>query len=169
MKRQIPTLSLRQFNGSEDDRAAFVDEYRAALHGPGFFFLTDHGMDPRIVDAAMTVLPGFFERLPEDVRMRYRRDDYAGYTPSGAETALGAKRPDEKMTFHVRDGHAPEVCEVPAFTPSLKALFGEFEQLGHTLLRATGSESPPAEIPSRTPDGKLPAARGFLPRETRQQ
>lgn len=133
---QIATLDLNDFLSDGIRKAHFVKQLRHALSTTGFFFLANHRIPQSVVQKAMAVLPKFFRQLPQATRMKYVGTDVMGYTPPRVEKGEGFKIADEKHFFHVRNGKAPYVEEVPDFTAALAALDGYFQADMITLLQA---------------------------------
>src|SRR3546814_7129959 len=105
--------------------------------------ITDHGIDPALIDRAWTKAKEFFA-LPEAVKRAYfipGGGGARGYTPFGTEIAKGAKEVDLKEFWHVgRDlpaGHRlaaqqpnnvwPD--EVESFRATFETLFAAFDRV----------------------------------------
>ena len=126
--------------------AAFGDAFRRT----GFAVVSDHGIPQGMIDAALAATRAFFA-LPEAVKAAYvvkGGGGQRGLTPFGIEAAKGAARADLKEFWHVgRDlpaGHRlaatmpPNLwpAEVPAFQPSVSALYTALDNAGRRMLRA---------------------------------
>lgn len=126
----------------------FAQDFGASFERFGFAMITDHGIDPALIDAAWTKARAFFA-LPEAAKRAYHVAGLGGargYTPFGVEIAKGAKEVDLKEFWHVgRDlpeGHPlaaqqpnnvwPD--EVPSFRTTFETLFAEFDRVGGRLL-----------------------------------
>ena len=116
----------------------------------GFAVVSDHGVDPAVIDAALADARAFFA-LPEAAKRAYHMPGIGGargYTPYATEVAKGAREKDLKEFWHRgRDlpaGHRFErfmppnvpVAEIPSFDSSTKALFEALDEMGRVLLRA---------------------------------
>lgn len=132
------------------DPDAFAAALGRSFEETGFAVISDHGLDPALLERAMAKIKAFFA-LPDEVKRRYRVEGgggQRGYTPFGVEAAKGADKVDLKEFWHVaRDlppGHpyaaqmAPNVWpkEVEGFREALSALYAAFDDLGATVLRA---------------------------------
>lgn len=116
----------------------------------GFAVVSDHGLDPDGVGAALDAAKAFFA-LPEAVKRGYRvpgGSGQRGYTPFRTEVAKGADLPDLKEFWHIGRETAldhplaqpwgPNVwpAEVPAFKPAQLWLFESLDAMGGRLLAA---------------------------------
>jgi isopenicillin N synthase-like dioxygenase len=126
--------------------AAFGD----AFGRTGFAVVTDHGIDPALIDRALAATRAFFA-LPEPVKRRYYvpgGGGQRGLTPFGIETAKGATASDLKEFWHMGRDLAPGdplrtampdnvwPGEVPDFNPAVAALFAALDAAGGRVLRA---------------------------------
>jgi isopenicillin N synthase-like dioxygenase len=135
----------------------------------GFAVVTDHGLDPALVSAALVEVKALFA-LPETVKRAYHVAGGAGqrgYTPFGIETAKGEAHADLKEFWHVGrelpEGHRfesvmpPNVwpAERPGFRPAMLALFEALEALGARVLDAIGEtlEAPDGLFADAIADG----------------
>ena len=142
MTAAVPVISL----SLPADR--FAQDFGASFERFGFAMITDHGIDPALIDAAWTKARAFFA-LHEEAKRAYHVAGLGGargYTPFGVEIAKGAKEVDLKEFWHVgRDlpeGHPlaaqqpnnvwPD--EVPSFRTTFETLFAEFDRVGGRLL-----------------------------------
>ena len=142
MTAAVPVISL----SLPADR--FAQDFGASFERFGFAMITDHGIDPALIDAAWTKARAFFA-LSEEAKRAYHLAGLGGargYTPFGVEIAKGAKEVDLKEFWHVgRDlpeGHPlaaqqpnnvwPD--EVPSFRTTFETLFAEFDRVGGRLL-----------------------------------
>ena len=99
----LPVLDVGAFRAGDraGSAAAFVDELRAACHGPGFFLVTGHGVDRQMCAAVLEVSRQFFA-LPDADKLaieNVRSAQFRGYTRVGQEHTNG--RPDwrEQLDF----------------------------------------------------------------------
>jgi isopenicillin N synthase-like dioxygenase len=144
---QIPTLSLAD---QERDPEGFAQAFGASFRSFGFAIVTDHGIDPKLIDSAWTATRQLFE-LPEDAKRRYYSAELAGqrgYTPFGTEIAKDAAHVDLKEFWHVgRDlpaghrfrDHMPDniwPTELAEFEAIFTAMYAAFDRAGNQLLSA---------------------------------
>ena len=144
---QVRPLSLKQADG---DPAGFAAALGQSFEDYGFAVITDHGVDPALIDKAWAMTRAFFA-LPVDVKQHYQlagTGGARGYTPFGVEIAKDAKAHDQKEFWHVgRDlpaghrfrDHMPDnvwPAEVPEFRDALAVLFAAFDVAGGRLLSA---------------------------------
>ncbi len=54
----LPTLDFSRFH-SPEARAEFIGDLRNVLHDHGFFYLTGHGVDPRLVEDVLSTSKRF--------------------------------------------------------------------------------------------------------------
>jgi isopenicillin N synthase-like dioxygenase len=92
----LPVLDIAAFRAGDraGAAAAFVDDLRAACHGPGFFLVTGHGIDARQCAAVLDVSREFFA-LHDGEKLAIENvgsPQFRGYTRVGAEHTNG--RPD---------------------------------------------------------------------------
>ena len=72
----------------------FAKDFGASFERFGFAMITDHGIDPALIDEAWAKAKAFFA-LPEEVKRAYHiagGGGARGYTPFGTEIAKGAMR-----------------------------------------------------------------------------
>ncbi len=150
-KRTIPTVRLNQFvNGTEAEKAAFVEKLGKAFHEIGFVGVVDHGIPVELVDQFFNTAKSFFA-LPGSIKEKYEVPGGAGqrgYTSFGKEHAKQSKVADLKEFFQigqeVEDGDPiksvyPEnvpVSDLPEFTDAGRQLYRAFENAGAYLLEA---------------------------------
>lgn len=150
-EKVIPVVDVSKFTqGSESERAAFVDKLSKAFHEIGFVGIKNHGIPKLLIDSFYDASNQFFA-LPKDIKEQYNLKGMAGqrgYTSYGTEKAKGAKVADLKEFFQigqeVTDDHPNKeaypdnahVAEVPDFTSKGVELFKAFEKTGAHLLRA---------------------------------
>jgi isopenicillin N synthase-like dioxygenase len=126
----------------------FAQEFGASFERFGFAMITDHGIDPDLIDEAWDKAKAFFA-LDEEKKRAYHipgGGGARGYTPFGTEIAKGAKEVDLKEFWHVgRDlpaGHHLAAqqpnnvwpAEVAGFRTAYDKLFAEFDRVGSRLL-----------------------------------
>lgn len=143
----IPVLDLQDFTTGRDTDG-FVAGFGQALSELGFFALTNHGVEQRIIDAAYGAAEAFFA-LPDDTKTQYEIDDLKGqrgFTCFGREHAKDSAAPDLKEFWHVGrqtptanpvsypDNIWPK--EVPQFHPVMATLFQQLETCADSLMQA---------------------------------
>ena len=144
---QIPTLSLAD---QGHDPEGFAQAFGASFRRFGFAVVTDHGIDPKLIDTAWKATRQLFE-LPEEAKRRYYSAELAGqrgYTPFGTEIAKDAAHVDLKEFWHVgRDlpaghrfrDHMPDNIW-PTVLAEFEAIFTDryaaFDRAGNQLLSA---------------------------------
>ena len=144
---QIPTLSLAD---QGRDPEGFAQAFGASFRSFGFAVVTDHGIDPKLIDTAWKATRQLFE-LPEETKRRYYSAELAGqrgYTPFGTEIAKDAAHVDLKEFWHVgRDlpaghrfrDHMPDNIwpeELPEFESIFTDMYAAFDRAGNQLLSA---------------------------------
>lgn len=169
--RKVPELSLLSYvNGSEMQRAEFVEKLYSGIKDYGFIILTDHTITQDIIEDGYTSVKAFFD-LPEEEKNRYISEGNAGqrgYTPFGKEHAKDNPNKDLKEFYHVgrqvNDDHKfakyypknlfPEV-EVPGFKEATLNLYNELDKTSKILLEALGKalEVPPNYFSNMTDTG----------------
>ncbi|MBI1251582.1 MAG: isopenicillin N synthase family oxygenase [Alphaproteobacteria bacterium] len=132
------------------NKAAFAAAIGDSYAHTGFAVVSDHGLDPALLDRAMGDVKAFFA-LPDETKRRYHvpgGGGQRGYTPFGVEAAKGAAEVDLKEFWHVGrtlpPGHRfqafmpdnlwPE--EIPSFRRNLTDLFDALDRLGVEILSA---------------------------------
>jgi isopenicillin N synthase-like dioxygenase len=146
MTISVPALSLA---AQAADPHAFARDFGGSFERFGFSIISDHGIDPALIDRAWRATKVFFAQ-PTDAKTLYKspKGGARGYTPFGVEIAKGANENDLKEFWHVgRDlppGHAYSASMPPNIWPEypddFKAVFGklfaEFDRVGAQLLSA---------------------------------
>lgn len=146
-RRGIEPVSMSLY---EADFQTFADRLGASFERYGFAVVADHGLDQKIIDAALDDAKAFFA-LPEEVKRAYHQPGTGGargLTPFGVEAAKGAATVDLKEFWHVgrelpaghpyrkymRDNVWP--TEIPGFREHLYGMFSAMDALGRKILRA---------------------------------
>jgi isopenicillin N synthase-like dioxygenase len=142
---KVPVLSV-----AAEGRAEFAAAFGASFQRFGFAMVTDHGMDPALVEEGWAKAKAFFA-LPEAVKRRYiaiENGGQRGYTAFGTEIAKGASENDLKEFWHVGRDLAPGdplaatmppnvwPQEVSGFHETFSRLYAEFDRVGGILLSA---------------------------------
>jgi len=146
-KVSVPPLSLAQ----EGDHPR---DFAAALGGSferfGFAVVTDHAIDPALIDRAWALTKAFFD-MPAEWKRQFHLPGTGGargFTAFGTEIAKDATQHDLKEFWHVGrelpEGHRyretmpdnlwPEQPE--GFRDTFTELFAEFDRVGARLLSA---------------------------------
>lgn len=76
----LPVLDISDFlrNPAGENAEYFITTLRDTCHGPGFFYLTGHGIDQQLSDSALAVANQFFD-LPEAEREALAIANSAGF------------------------------------------------------------------------------------------
>lgn len=110
--REIPVVSLADWNGPDADRAAFADRLRTICHEIGFFRLVDHGAARDDIAAYFDALRRFFELTEADKATiaKERSPWFRGWERVGAE--LTDNRVDHREQIDVWSEHPPRPRDV---------------------------------------------------------
>ena len=87
-------LDLRRFDAGDAERAVFLTELRTAAHDVGFFYVTGHDVDARLLSDVMETSAKFFA-LPERDKLAIEMVNsphFRGYNRAGYEHTRG--KPD---------------------------------------------------------------------------
>lgn len=145
MNNPIPQLSLELLKNKDPHTISSLEQ---ALEQHGFFTITDHGLEDRLLEQSYEASKNFFN-LPLNIKNQYAQPQYAGargYTHFGKETALGESVADLKEFWH----HGPEldnsfdsrihsnisVTELEDFNKHCAELFLELNRLGMVVLES---------------------------------
>jgi isopenicillin N synthase-like dioxygenase len=88
---RIPQLDLRCFEAGEAQRAEFLAQLRDAAHEVGFFYVTGHGVEPRLLRDLLDSARRFFS-LPEPAKLAIEMVNsphFRGYNRVAAELTRG--------------------------------------------------------------------------------
>jgi isopenicillin N synthase-like dioxygenase len=147
----IIDLSCAAWGSARDRVAAQMDRAASEL---GFFYVTGHDVDPRVIDSLLGLSRSFFELAEETknrVHMKRGGRAWRGYFPVGGELTSG--RPDLKEGLYlgeelgendarVRAGlplHGRNLFpEVPGFREAVLAYMNALTALSHTLMALIG-------------------------------
>ena len=151
--RKVPELSLLSFvNGSDQERANFVDGLMTGLKDYGFIILVDHIIDTEVIKNSYTAVENFF-KLSKEKKMKYvcsSGGGQRGYTAFGVEHAKNTDVPDLKEFWHVgrevSNGHKfkdlyPDniwPTEIEGFEKDLQNLYDSLDETSRLLLDAIG-------------------------------
>jgi isopenicillin N synthase-like dioxygenase len=138
----LPLLSLA------DAPQRFSQDIGNSFKAFGFALVTDHGLDPALINQAWQLTAEFFA-LPEAEKRRYfapGQGGARGYTPFGTEIAKGATLHDLKEFWHVGrdvDAASPLAASMPpniwpvrpeGFRECFATLYDEFDRVGAVIL-----------------------------------
>jgi isopenicillin N synthase-like dioxygenase len=150
----LPTLDFRRFDAGVTERASFLADLRSAARGPGFFYLTGHGVEPDLIDQVLKLSRRFFA-LPDEDKLAIEMVNsphFRGYNRAGYEHTRG--KPDWREQVDIGaekparpfDKSAPPWARLqgpnqwPAALPELKPALlryqTEITALGVRVLRA---------------------------------
>jgi isopenicillin N synthase-like dioxygenase len=151
---EIPQLDLSRFDAGQETRADFLAQLRAAAHEVGFFYVTGHGVDARLLRDVLASARQFFA-LPERDKLAIemvKSPHFRGYNRVASELTRG--RPDwrEQIDFGAErpivphDSGAPAWSRLrgpnqwPAALPDLRAVVSQWQaaamQVFTRILRA---------------------------------
>ena len=119
---QIPILDLRRFDAGDAERAAFLTELRAAAHDVGFFYVTGHGVDARLLSEVMDTTAKFFA-LPATDKLAIEMVNsphFRGYNRVASELTRG--QPDWREQVDI--GPERHALPLEANTPTWARLRG---------------------------------------------
>jgi isopenicillin N synthase-like dioxygenase len=114
----LPTLDLRRFDAGGEERAAFLSELRSAAGGVGFFYLTGHGLDDKLVRNALNISRRFFA-LPEKDKLAIEMVNsphFRGYNRAGFEHTRGKPDWREQVDIGPERPALPFDREAPSWT-----------------------------------------------------
>ena len=143
-KSTIPVLDLNDFLSNDiNKKNNFIKKLGDSLKDIGFFSLSNHGVDPKIIDDCYKVTKDFFN-LPKDAKQKYENIESSfnrGFFGFGKEHAKDNPNPDLKEYFHI----GPEIdsypknlwpAEVSNIKPVLTNMFNQIEDCAINILRA---------------------------------
>jgi isopenicillin N synthase-like dioxygenase len=137
----IPQLDLRRFDAGEEQRADFLAKLRTAAHDIGFFYLTGHDVDTRLLRDVLHAAGQFFA-LPENDKLAIemaKSPHFRGYNRVASERTRG--KPDWREQIDIgaerpavpRDGGAPVWSRLrgpnqwPEALPQLRAVVSRWQ------------------------------------------
>jgi isopenicillin N synthase-like dioxygenase len=149
----LPVIDVSGLNhGSADAVPQVAAAIRAACMGPGFFYVSGHGVPETVIDAAVAASRDFFH-LPAELKALVRANKrHRGWHAMGGALMEGAKNTDRKEFFSmglelpeddpsVLAGEAlrgpnqwPDFA--PALQPAMSAYYEAMMALGARLTRA---------------------------------
>lgn len=118
----LPLLDLSQFNGTPEQREAFIANLRHTLHDYGFFYLTGHGVDAELIRNVIATSKRFFA-LPEQDKLAIemiKSPHFRGYNRAGNERTRGQQDWREQLDINSER----DAVEITPETPAWKRLYG---------------------------------------------
>jgi len=147
----IPSVDLQEFvQGSQEQKAAFVQQLGQAYESVGFVAVKNHGIPDALIGKLYELVKDFFA-LPNEAKRKYEIPGLAGqrgYTSFGKEHAKGSDAPDLKEFFqygqNVEDNDPirseypdnVKVQEIPGFDEVFHDAYSSFEESGRHLMQA---------------------------------
>ena len=159
----LPVLDLGRFDRGGADRSGFLADLRAAARGPGFFYLTGHGIAPDLIGDLRGLAKQFFA-LPDADKLAtamVNSPHFRGYNRAGLEHTRG--KPDWREQIDIgperqaarTDPDAPAwtrlqgpnqwPAALPAFRPVVLAYQDAATRLAIRVLRAFAAALDQAE------------------------
>ncbi len=122
VQTNLPNIDFSRFHGSPEERSDVVAELRKTLHDHGFFYLTGHGVDPKLIADVVSVAKRFFA-LPTEEKLKIemvKSSHFRGYNRAGLERTRGEQDWREQLDINT------EVTAVPISpdTPPWNRLLG---------------------------------------------
>lgn len=118
----LPFVDISRFHAGPDERAQFIADLRRVLHDHGFFYLTGHGVDPKLVADVIAASKAFFA-LPLEEKLKIemvKSPHFRGYNRAGYERTRGQKDWREQVDINTEG----EPAEIGPDTPAWKRLHG---------------------------------------------
>lgn len=152
----LPVLDISGYlqDCTSEAAKAFVEQLRETCHGPGFFYLTGHGVNPQHNDAALTIANAFFA-LPDAEREALaigKSAGFRGYTLLKNERTNGQVDwrdqidvgPEEPQPTIAKDdppwmrlrGANQWPASLPTMAGTISSWMDKIEPLGLALMRA---------------------------------
>ena len=151
--RKVPELSLLSYvDGTDQEKAKFVNDLFNGIKDYGFIILTDHTVKEEVIKEGYKAVETFFA-LDEATKKSYvctEGGGQRGYTPFGTEHAKDNPHKDLKEFWHVgrevADDHKfnkyyPKnvwPTEIAGFQQNLENLYNELDKTSVILLEALG-------------------------------
>lgn len=170
MTERVPELSLKAFtHGDAAARDAFSRDLMRGLQRFGFIILTDHNVEPALLERAYGLAEDLFA-LPESEKRRWA-GGMRGYTPFGTEHARDSKLPDLKEFWQIGHDDVPADADpeifpaniwpegVDGFRETFQRLFAELNETGRLLLEAL---APRLDLPDHWFDDKVEQGTSLL-------
>ncbi|WP_377298661.1 isopenicillin N synthase family dioxygenase [Rhizobium sp. SGZ-381] len=113
----LPFVDISRFSKGPEERARFVAELRAILHDHGFFYLTGHGVDPKLIADVVATSKRFFA-LPEKDKLEIemvKSPHFRGYNRAGLERTRGEQDWREQVDVNNESDPLPIGPDTPAW------------------------------------------------------
>jgi len=145
-----PPFAIISLEKQQKETELFAQELGENLLQWGFCGISEHTIDPNLIDDVMIIFKEFFA-LPKATKKHYfdpKLKGARGYTPTRIETPKDSNHADYKEFWHVgrelEKTHPLskwmhenyEVTEIEKFNEKTNALFDQFDNLGQSLLSA---------------------------------
>ncbi|KAK2040652.1 2OG-Fe(II) oxygenase [Colletotrichum somersetense] len=119
LSTEIPIIDISlAFSMDLADRMSVARQIRSASTTCGFFYLTNHGIDPGIIDSAYTACLEYFRQDKDDkMRSWVGKSRYLnGYKPPGSQRLNRSESIDvrESFSWNYDPRHDPDVTDVRA-------------------------------------------------------
>jgi isopenicillin N synthase-like dioxygenase len=141
LKHPVPQLDLRRFDAGQEERGQFLTQLRTAAHDVGFFYLSGHDVDPRLLRDLMKASQEFFA-LPAADKLAIEMVNsphFRGYNRAASELTRG--QPDWREQIDIgaeraavpRNGGSPAWSRLrgpnqwPAALPQLRAVVDRWQ------------------------------------------
>jgi isopenicillin N synthase-like dioxygenase len=121
-RTSLPTLDLRRFEEDADERRQFLKDLRDAARTHGFFYLTGHGVEDRLIQSVLALSRRFFS-LPDAEKLEIEMvhsPHFRGYTRAGFEYTRGKQDWREQVDI----GAERPVLALEPGSPAWKRLQG---------------------------------------------
>lgn len=118
----LPFVDIGRFHAGPQERAAFIADLRRILFDHGFFYLTGHGVDPKLIADVLATSKRFFA-LPLEEKLKIemvKSPHFRGYNRAGYERTRGQQDWREQIDINTEG----EAVEITPETPAWKRLFG---------------------------------------------
>ncbi|KAK0557174.1 hypothetical protein OC846_000624 [Tilletia horrida] len=148
----LPVISLHTLTQGSD---AELEQLRAALTDHGFFYLSDHGIDPTLIDNGFDLLATFFAKPAEEKLVGQDRDRNLGWTFLRQETLDSQRfmsKGDFKESFYVGQGNLasdPLLPLPPTLEESKETLSALWKESERTALQVLEGFAKVLGLPNR--------------------
>lgn len=113
----LPVLDLTRFEAEPAERAAFLAELRQVAYELGFFYVSGHGVDPRLTEQVLALSRRFFA-LPEADKLAIEMVNsphFRGYNRKGMEFTRGQRDWREQLDIGAERPALPRDPSAPAW------------------------------------------------------
>lgn len=114
----LPILDFRRFDQGDAARIVFLKDLREAARGPGFFYLTGHGIPQQLIDDVLRLSRRFFD-MPEEDKLAIemvKSPHFRGYNRAGFEHTRGKPDWREQVDIGAEKRARPFDPTAPAWT-----------------------------------------------------